>query len=132
MTAARGSGSRAPVLAADVIDSLRSLSDNDDGGILVELLSSFLATTADRIAVMQAAFAAGDLAKLTFEAHTLKSAAANLGASGFSVLCQGLEDVTAASSPAEIRELFAAAQTELVLVTAAMEAVVRGVVARSA
>jgi len=55
------------------------------------VLSKFLINTQERIAAVERARAAGRIEDIAFEAHSLKSAAATVGAMALSQLCQELE-----------------------------------------
>ncbi|MEQ8483506.1 MAG: Hpt domain-containing protein [Pseudomonadales bacterium] len=60
-------------------------------GDLEALLQAFRDDSQARLAVARRSWAAGDLAELRSQAHSLKGAAANLGVAGLAAACQGLE-----------------------------------------
>jgi HPt (histidine-containing phosphotransfer) domain-containing protein len=96
--------SDASVLIADTEDSIRASSifaiwDPDALGALVgdnpatqqRLLTRFLVNAQAQREAILGAVAQGDLATLTTQAHTLKSAARSVGAMALGELCQTLE-----------------------------------------
>ncbi|MBD1862092.1 MULTISPECIES: PAS domain S-box protein [Trichocoleus] len=76
---------------AQVMQCFRKMVGEDAGGILVELIGSYLQETPKLIQSMQLASAQGDLALLRLLTHTLKSSSATLGAIRLAALCKELE-----------------------------------------
>jgi len=58
---------------------------------LLELIDVYLDDTPARLAILQKAVEAGDIAELIRQAHTLKSSSANVGAMELSALAKALE-----------------------------------------
>jgi two-component system sensor histidine kinase/response regulator len=82
-----------PPLAAiarlDVVELVERLMG--DRELARDIFKDFLADTAHRLELMQAALAAGDAAALQSQAHAIKGAAANVSAIGLKELAQDLE-----------------------------------------
>jgi HPt (histidine-containing phosphotransfer) domain-containing protein len=109
-----------PVIDAEAIANLRSLSPDDNDVFLVEIIGIFLEDMPLRIADLHASFAAGDITSFTRTAHTIKGSASNLGAAQLRAIAeslehhsrqQGLSGLDAQIS--ELQETFARAHTEL-------------------
>lgn len=60
-------------------------------GDLEALLDAYREDSRARLATARRAWAAGDLAEVRSQAHSLKGASANLGAAGLAEACAGLE-----------------------------------------
>jgi len=80
------------VLDSDVLQELRSLSETTGRDILGNSVRFFLRQTPEDVSDLHQAATELDLERLRKTAHSLKSSSANLGALGFSNLCQQLED----------------------------------------
>ncbi|WP_188310355.1 hybrid sensor histidine kinase/response regulator [Arenimonas fontis] len=76
-----------PVLAADVVDELRSVM----GAEYLSLVRLFLEDAPGHVRALEAAAAAGDMSAMVAPAHTLKSASANLGAMALSAAAKRIE-----------------------------------------
>ena len=79
------------VIDAETIDALRSLQEEGDDDLLVELIDLFLQDAPDRIVAIRAAVATGDWARLAERAHSLKGSCGSLGAAQMAALCARLE-----------------------------------------
>jgi HPt (histidine-containing phosphotransfer) domain-containing protein len=82
-----------PVLDPNTLQSLRDLAQAMDVTLFTQVLEIFLADGAERIVALQRAVAAEDALALRQEAHALKGASMNVGASGLQALCQRCEDL---------------------------------------
>jgi two-component system sensor histidine kinase/response regulator len=81
-----------PALDAAQIDELRSLADSPDGQMqLAHLVSNFADGAHTRVAELQEAVAAGDLARVRSLAHSLAGTSATFGAAGIRNLAARLE-----------------------------------------
>lgn len=80
-----------PVLDPTRIDHLRELQDDDDPTFVRDMIDLFLKEAARRLDEMRAATAAGDAATLVSLAHTVKGAAASLGARALQARCAAIE-----------------------------------------
>ena len=79
------------VLDPDVIEALKSLSDEGDPGLFGELVEMFLDDTPMRLASIREAVEVSDAKALEAAAHSLKSSCGNLGAIKLADLCRDLE-----------------------------------------
>jgi len=84
-------GASLEVLDRAIIDGLCELREPDQPDPLAELIELFLRDARPRLAGMEQAAAAGDWAKLSAAAHTLKGSASNLGARQLAAGCAALE-----------------------------------------
>jgi two-component system sensor histidine kinase RpfC len=82
----------APAIDAGVLDNLQELGGADFVGSVVD---DFLTEAAVIIARLRESGAAGDVPEFRFQAHALRSCAANIGAGGLSELCQPWESISA-------------------------------------
>ena len=80
------------IIDTDVLQELKSLSETTGRDILGKSARFFLRQTPEDVAALLKAVAQADLETLRTLAHSLKSSSANLGAIGFSKLCNQLED----------------------------------------
>ncbi|MSU24948.1 MAG: Hpt domain-containing protein [Opitutus sp.] len=108
------------VIDPQAIENLRSLSAGDDDEFLREIIGIFLEDTPQRIAELTQSLQAGDVAKFTRAAHSIKGSSANLGASTLRALAEKLEHQSrqtgldgAAPLVGEIQAEFTRAETEL-------------------
>lgn len=109
-----------PVIDPQAIENLRSLNPDDNDEFLREITGIFLEDTPLRIAELEQSLAAGDTAKFTRAAHSIKGSSANLGAMALRAVAEKLEhqsrtDGLAGAVPlvAEIKAEFLRAQAEL-------------------
>jgi len=97
------------VIDADVLMELRKLSETTGRDILGKSVRFFLQQTPEDVGELRRAISQNDLEALRITAHSLKSSSANLGALGFSKLCQQLEDSArqehVETASAQLREL---------------------------
>src|SRR3954465_10655069 len=92
------------VIDSQVIENLRSLNPGDNDEFLREIAGIFFEDTPQRIAELGESLVAGDVAKFTRAAHSIKGSSSNLGAMTLraaaeklehQVRVQGLGDVSA-------------------------------------
>jgi len=76
-----------PVLASEVVDELRAVMGNE----YLSLVRLFLEDAPKHVQALEAAATAADMSKMVGPAHTLKSAAANLGAMALSAAAKRIE-----------------------------------------
>jgi histidine phosphotransfer protein HptB len=108
------------VLDPEAIENLRSLNPGDNDEFLREIVAIFLDDTPVRLAELDEGLAAGDAAKFTRAAHSIKGSSANLGASGLRAAAEKLEHHSrtgglggVAPLVAEVKQEFSRAQAEL-------------------
>ncbi len=94
------------------IDALRELDDDGGMGLVTQLVSSFLESAERQHARIEAAADAGDAKALAQAAHSLKSSAANLGATALSACYRDLEKCGREGRINDARVLFAKARHE--------------------
>jgi CheY-like chemotaxis protein/HPt (histidine-containing phosphotransfer) domain-containing protein len=80
-----------PLLDPVYLDRLRQLEEASGRSIVAEIVESFLGDMPRRLSRMREALAAGDAAGLSFAAHALKGAGAQLGAARLAALCHDLD-----------------------------------------
>jgi len=108
------------VIDPQAIENLRSLNPGDNDEFLREITGIFLEDTPLRIAELGQSLVAGDVAKFTRAAHSIKGSSANLGAMALRTVAEKLEHQSrteglgnAAALVAEVRTEFARAEGEL-------------------
>jgi len=111
------------VLNAAALDALRSLGDDNDSSLLLEVIELYLADAQVHVRNLRAAHAAGDVRLLERTAHTLKSSSANVGALGFSTLCFELEKRARQEQLDAAPSLIAAAESQFATVERALRAI---------
>ena len=94
------------------IDALRELDDDGGMGLVTQLVSSFLASAERQHARIEAAAEAVDAKALAQAAHSLKSSAANLGATALSACYRDLEKCGREGRIDDARALLSKAQHE--------------------
>ena len=95
-------------LDPEVVGQLRELARAGNPQLLHNLQASFARDTPERLRALRAAVAAGDADAVSFNLHTIKGSAANLGAIKMVAICQELERVRAAPHLREFEPLLAA------------------------
>ena len=73
------------------IENLRALNPGDNDEFVREIAGIFLEDTPQRIAELDQSLVAGDAAKFTRAAHSIKGSSANLGAVGVRAVAEKLE-----------------------------------------
>jgi histidine phosphotransfer protein HptB len=109
-----------PVIDLQAIENLRALNPDDNDEFLREIAGIFLEDTPLRLGELEQSLAAGDVAKFTRAAHSIKGSSSNLGALALRAAAEklehrahtsGLADVT--SMIADVKNEFARAQAEI-------------------
>lgn len=85
------SQSEGRVLDLDVIAELRELGGDDDPGLLLELIETFIEDAPRLLAEMERAFEDSDLERMERAAHTLKSSSASMGGLVLCGVCSEME-----------------------------------------
>jgi HPt (histidine-containing phosphotransfer) domain-containing protein len=80
-----------------VLEGLKELSGDDGGEFLVTLIELFLTSTPKKVQKMKEALGRNDAKTVSFEAHSLKSSAASLGALAVSKIATEIENETKGS-----------------------------------
>lgn len=93
----------------------------DDESLLHELIGVFLADVPERLAALQAAATAGDLAAVTHQAHALKGECGTLAASDTVAKFRALEMAARVGDVAAVHGLLAAAVAAAVGLMAAIQ-----------
>lgn len=88
--------SQESTLSSTCIDltELWTIVGNDEEIVMIELLTAFQESAAQRLTAMQKAVEQGDRYRLELEAHTLKSSSRNVGANQLADLCYWLEKLS--------------------------------------
>ena len=82
-----------------------------DADLVEELIGIFQTDTTSRLEVLGRAVAAGDLATVRAEAHTIKGSAVQVGAGRVADLCKQMELEARKTPPLELFSLFTRLQT---------------------
>lgn len=101
-----------PTLDTQIIDEIRQFSDSSNDAVIIDLFESFLTTTPKILSHLEESCNTGQIKKLKFEAHSLKSSSGALGATRFSSLCQQLELTTESMTQEDISALINHAKDE--------------------
>src|SRR3954468_12617403 len=108
------------VIDPQAIENLRALNPGDNDEFLREIAAIFLEDTPLRIAELEQSLVAGDVAKFTRAAHSIKGSSANLGAMTLRTVAEKLEHQSRteglgglAPLVAQVKTEFARAQAEL-------------------
>ncbi len=124
LNASNHPGGDAPnVLDMRVIEGLRELGGTEDPGLLVEVIGMFLEDAPARLRELQLGFETKDIRLLERAAHSLKSASANVGATGLSDLCKRMEESARQRRSEGIAELL----TESTRIWAEVEVALRSI-----
>lgn len=92
------------VLDLEVIQGLRELGGEEEPELVLELVDLFLTDAHTRLEGMYQAIEHGDLEEVARAAHTLKSAAANMGACLLSGLCTEIETMVREARPNQLAD----------------------------
>lgn len=108
------------VIDPQAIENLRALNPGDNDEFVREIAGIFLEDTPLRIAELDQSLAAGDTAKFTRAAHSIKGSSANLGANSVRAVAEKLEHQSrtdglagVATLLSELKAEFSRAQVEL-------------------
>lgn len=107
------------------LDTIRSISDGSDE-LLQQVVALFLDSTPPLLAEIDAGLAHGEMDRLRVAAHTLKSSAANLGASGLQDIARHLEAAARSGVLGPDLPSFAALKEEYEATCRALDAVLAG------
>lgn len=109
-----------PLIDPAAIENLRSLNPGDNDEFLREIIGIYLEDTPARLVELDQSLAAGDAAKFTRAAHSIKGSSSNLGALRVRATAEKLEHQSAkqglgdvAGLLAEVKAEFARARAEL-------------------
>lgn len=80
------------MIADEIRHKARELAEDFGAEFVVELVGDYLGEADQRMARLRQALSDGDATILTYEAHTLKSSSANIGAQSFSDLAKRFEE----------------------------------------
>jgi signal transduction histidine kinase/CheY-like chemotaxis protein/HPt (histidine-containing phosphotransfer) domain-containing protein len=97
-------------LDAVAVERLRRLVPADQPQVLTQLVDTFLANAPELLAEMDAALAAGNAPRLTRAAHTLKSNAANFGATALEEQARAIEEGARAGQTGNAAGMIASAR----------------------
>lgn len=100
------------VIDPAAIENLRALNPGDNDEFLREITGIFLEDTPQRIAELDTSLVAGDVAKFTRAAHSIKGSSANLGAMALRAVAEKLEHESRTKGLAAVSTLIAAVKTE--------------------
>ena len=101
-----------PVLDPQAIENLRALNPDDNDEFLREIAGIFLDDTPLRIHELDQCLLAGDVAKFTRAAHSIKGSSANLGATPLRAAAEKLEHEARTQSLASLTGLIEQVKTE--------------------
>lgn len=101
-----------PVIDQQSIDNLRDLNPGDDDAFLREILGIYLDDTPRRLAELDQSLAAGDGAKFTRAAHSIKGSSANVGAMVVRSVAETLEHESAQHGLGNVTDLIATLRKE--------------------
>lgn len=110
-----------PALDPEAIAALNSVSPDDGGAFLRELIDIFLADTPQRFNEIHVSLAQRDAPTLMRAAHSIKGAAGNFGARDLARQAQQIETYAKTADFAAAESLLPALETEYSRVKAAME-----------
>jgi HPt (histidine-containing phosphotransfer) domain-containing protein len=100
------------VIDPQAIENLRALNPGDHDEFLREISGIFLEDTPLRITELTQSLTAGDVAKFTRAAHSIKGSAANLGASALRAVAEKLEHQSRKDGLASVATLVTEIKTE--------------------
>ena len=100
------------VLDPQAIENLRALNPGDNDEFLREIVGIFLEDTPLRIAELDQGALAGDRAKFTRAAHSIKGSSANIGATALRAAAEKLEQQSHTQGIAGAAGLVAQVKTE--------------------
>src|SRR4051812_35124123 len=100
------------VIDSQVIENLRSLNPGDNDEFLREIAGIFFEDTPLRIAELDQSLAAGDTARFTRAAHSIKGSSANLGAMTLRMAAEKLEHHSRTAGLIDVGSMVAQVKTE--------------------
>jgi len=112
------------LLDPQAIANLRSLNPGDNDEFLREIAGIFLEDTPLRISELDQSALAGDIARFTRAAHSIKGSSANLGATSLRSLAEKLEHQVRTQGLADVAGLVAQIKTEFGRTQSALDALI--------
>lgn len=112
-----------PVLDGKQVEELRNV-DGGRGAVLARLVAKFKASVPQRVAHMHGHLESAALDELAATAHSLKGAAASLGAARFAALCGAIEQAAQAQDAPSARAMMAQLDAETEAACAALQNIV--------
>ena len=106
----------------EIVDKAREWIEEYGEDFLVELIDAYLDDAPTHLARLRQALEGGDAETFIFEAHTLKSSSASLGAMRISALAKEMETAGRAGKMAQMAGSVARTEAEFALIKAALEA----------
>lgn len=100
------------VIDPQSIENLRALNPDDNDEFLREIAGIFLEDTPQRIAELTDSLQAGDAAKFTRAAHSIKGSSANLGALALRAAAEKLEHHARTHGLTEVNAMLAEVRAE--------------------
>jgi len=116
-----GTGDRQAKLDHSALEMIRSISDGSDD-LLQQVVALFIESTPPLLQDIEAGLSNNELDRLRVAAHTLKSSAANLGATNLCEMARRLEAAARAGSLSAELPPFAAVRDEFEAACRALEA----------
>lgn len=101
-----------------VIEQLATITDGQGFSVLGELLHAFLTAVPGRLEALDRAAAAGDLAAVSDQAHSLTGSAASFGARGMAAQCRQLRVAAQQDDHEATQQLVVALHAEFLRVRA--------------
>jgi HPt (histidine-containing phosphotransfer) domain-containing protein len=101
-----------PIIDPQAIENLRDLNPGDDDAFLRDITGIFLEDTPLRLTELDESLAAGDAAKFTRAAHSIKGSSSNLGATALRAAAEKLEHQARTAGLNGVGELLAAIKVE--------------------
>lgn len=117
--------SQTPVIDPQAIENLRSLNPGDNDEFLRELTLIFLEDTPQRIVDLEQSLAAGDTARFTRAAHSIKGSAANMGATLLRSAAEKLEHHSRKDGLVGVNEMIETIRQEFAQAKASLELIIR-------
>jgi histidine phosphotransfer protein HptB len=111
------------ILDPESIENLRALNPGDNDEFLREIAGIFFEDTPLRLAELDQSLAAGDMAKFTRAAHSIKGSSSNLGAMALRAAAEKLEHQARSTGLGEVSALVTEVKAEFERAHAALTAV---------
>lgn len=108
------------VIDPQAIENLRALNPGDNDEFVREIAGIFLEDTPLRIAELDQSLAAGDVAKFTRAAHSIKGSSANLGAMALREVAEKLEHTARTSGIGDVASMVTQIKAEFARAQAAL------------
>jgi HPt (histidine-containing phosphotransfer) domain-containing protein len=108
------------VIDPQAIENLRALDPGDSGEFLREIAGIFFQDTPQRLAELDQSLLAGDVAKFTRAAHSIKGSSSNLGATVLRSAAEKLEHAARLQGLSNVAGLLADVKNEFTRAQAAL------------